>query len=38
MKAIDRPFFNIINGTTQFIIPVFQREPNELVPQLGNRA
>ncbi len=26
MKAIDRPFFNIINGTTQFIIPVFQRD------------
>jgi len=26
MKAIDRPFTNIINGTTQFIIPVFQRD------------
>jgi uncharacterized protein with ParB-like and HNH nuclease domain len=26
MKAIDRPFTNIINGTTQFLIPVFQRD------------
>jgi predicted transport protein len=26
MKAIDRPFANIINGTTQFVIPVFQRD------------
>jgi uncharacterized protein with ParB-like and HNH nuclease domain len=26
MKAIDRPFTNIINGTSQFIIPVFQRD------------
>jgi uncharacterized protein with ParB-like and HNH nuclease domain/predicted transport protein len=26
MKAIDRPFVKIINGTTQFIIPVFQRD------------
>src|SRR6201981_2203696 len=26
MKAIDRPFTNIINGTTQFVIPVFQRD------------
>jgi predicted transport protein len=26
MKAIDRPFTKIINGTTQFIIPVFQRD------------
>lgn len=26
MKAIDRPFTRIINGTTQFIIPVFQRD------------
>jgi hypothetical protein len=23
MKAIDRPFTKIINGTTQFVIPVF---------------
>lgn len=26
MKAIDRPFTQIINGTTQFVIPVFQRD------------
>jgi hypothetical protein len=26
MKAIDRPFNNIINGTSQFVIPVFQRD------------
>ena len=26
MKAIDRPFTNIINGTTQFVVPVFQRD------------
>jgi uncharacterized protein with ParB-like and HNH nuclease domain/predicted transport protein len=26
MKAIDRPFTKIINGTTQFAIPVFQRD------------
>lgn len=26
MKAIDSPFTKIINGTTQFIIPVFQRD------------
>lgn len=26
MKAIDRPFTNIINGTMQFVIPVFQRD------------
>src|SRR5437763_1873465 len=26
MKAIDRPFANIINGTCQFVIPVFQRD------------
>ena len=26
MKAIDLPFTKIINGTTQFIIPVFQRD------------
>jgi predicted transport protein len=26
MKAIDRPFVKIINGTTQFVIPVFQRD------------
>ena len=26
MKAIDRPFTKIINGTTQFVIPVFQRD------------
>jgi uncharacterized protein with ParB-like and HNH nuclease domain len=24
MKAVDRPFTSIINGTTQFVIPVFQ--------------
>jgi predicted transport protein len=26
MKAIDRQFAKIINGTTQFVIPVFQRD------------
>src|SRR6266404_3439525 len=26
MKAIDFPFTKIINGTTQFVIPVFQRD------------
>src|SRR5688572_6147264 len=26
MKAIDRPFTKIINGTTQVVIPVFQRD------------
>ena len=26
MKAADCPFTKIINGTTQFIIPVFQRD------------
>lgn len=26
MKVIDRPFNKIINGTTQFVIPVFQRD------------
>ena len=26
MKAIDRPFTKIINGITQFVIPVFQRD------------
>jgi hypothetical protein len=26
MKAIDRLFTKIINSTTQFIIPVFQRD------------
>lgn len=26
MKAIDRPFWQIINGNTQFVIPVFQRD------------
>jgi predicted transport protein len=26
MKAIDCPFTKIINGTTQFVIPVFQRD------------
>jgi uncharacterized protein with ParB-like and HNH nuclease domain len=26
MKAIDRPFTKIINGTSQFVIPVFQRD------------
>ena len=26
MKAIDRPFTKIINGTMQFMIPVFQRD------------
>ena len=25
MQAINRPFHQIVNGTTQFIIPVFQR-------------
>jgi uncharacterized protein with ParB-like and HNH nuclease domain len=26
MKAIDRPFTRIINGITQSVIPVFQRD------------
>ena len=26
MKAIDRPFVTIINGSSQFVIPVFQRD------------
>ena len=26
MQAVDRPFTQIINGTSQFIIPVFQRD------------
>ncbi|HYL32000.1 MAG TPA: DUF262 and DUF1524 domain-containing protein [Stellaceae bacterium] len=26
MKAVDSPFTKIINGTTQFVIPVFQRD------------
>lgn len=26
MQAVDRPFTKIINGATQFIIPVFQRD------------
>ena len=26
MKAINRPFTEIINGNRQFIIPVFQRD------------
>ena len=26
MQAIDRPFTRIINGATQFVIPVFQRD------------
>ena len=26
MKAIDSPFTKIINGTTQFVVPVFQRD------------
>src|SRR5258705_3960344 len=26
MKAIDRPFTKIINGITEFVIPVFQRD------------
>jgi uncharacterized protein with ParB-like and HNH nuclease domain len=26
MRAIDRPFTRIINGSTQFVIPVFQRD------------
>ena len=26
MKAINSPFTKIINGTTQFVIPVFQRD------------
>lgn len=26
MQAIDQPFMKIINGTTQFVIPVFQRD------------
>lgn len=26
MKAIDRLFTHIVNGTTQFVIPVFQRD------------
>jgi uncharacterized protein with ParB-like and HNH nuclease domain/predicted transport protein len=26
MKAINRPFTSVVNGTTQFVIPVFQRD------------
>jgi uncharacterized protein with ParB-like and HNH nuclease domain len=26
MKALDQPFTKIINGTTQFVIPVFHRD------------
>jgi hypothetical protein len=26
MKAMDRPFTKIINETTQFLLPVFQRD------------
>jgi len=26
MQAVDCPFTKIINGTTQFVIPVFQRD------------
>jgi uncharacterized protein with ParB-like and HNH nuclease domain len=26
MKAIDAPFAKIINGASQFVIPVFQRD------------
>ena len=26
MHAIDRPFSKIINGATQFVVPVFQRD------------
>ena len=26
MKAVDCPLTSIINGTTQFVIPVFQRD------------
>lgn len=26
MKALDRPFMQIINGASQFVIPVFQRD------------
>ena len=26
MKAIDRPYPKIINGASQFVIPVFQRD------------
>jgi uncharacterized protein with ParB-like and HNH nuclease domain len=26
MKALDRPFTKITNGSTQFVIPVFQRD------------
>ena len=26
MKAINSPFTKIINGTTQFVVPVFQRD------------
>ena len=28
MKAIDRPYSKIVNGASQFIIPVFQRDYN----------
>jgi hypothetical protein len=33
MKAIDRPFTKIINGSTQFVIPVFQRDYRWTEPQ-----
>jgi uncharacterized protein with ParB-like and HNH nuclease domain len=37
LKAIDRPFTKIINGCSQFVIPVFQRDyswPEEQCQQL----
>ena len=35
MKAIDCPFMKIINGTSQFVIPVFQRDsaPKTNIPR-----
>ena len=35
MKAIDCPFTKIINGITQFVIPVFQRDYSWSEPQCG---
>jgi predicted transport protein len=33
VKAIDRPFTKIINGTSQYVIPVFQRDYSWTEPQ-----
>ena len=35
MRAIDRPFTRIINGSTRFVIPVFQRDYRWAEAQCG---